>query len=212
MQMGHGTPVTGRAIAAGIKPSLSIDLVVATGGNFFAEMQAALDAERMVRNVASLERDGAFLERLELKVSDVVECATINGARTIGLDSRTGSLTPGKDADVIMLRTDRLNLTPINRQGAVAAISAGPGNVDSVFVRGRALKRGGELVGQDLRRVRKMAIDSRDWLFERAGVPDGCTPYTPRSLRADAHSGAGHAGHAGAPIAAGGGTPAAPCC
>jgi len=48
--------------------------------------------------------------------------------------------------------------------------------------------------------------------IERAGVPDGCTPYTPRSLRADAHSGAGHAGHAGAPIAAGGGTPAAPCC
>jgi len=83
----------------------------------------------------------------------VLEFATIEGARTIGLSHKTGSLTPGKEADLITLRTDRLNVFPLNDPIGAVVVGADTGNVDSVFVAGRAMKRNGQLLNVNLERA-----------------------------------------------------------
>jgi cytosine/adenosine deaminase-related metal-dependent hydrolase len=99
----------------------------------------------------------------------VIEYATIEGARANGLADKTGTLTPGKEADVIMLRTDRPNIFPINDPIGAVVWGMDTGNVDSVFVAGKALKRNGQLLGVDLNSVRKMAYDSRDYVVSKSG-------------------------------------------
>ncbi len=99
----------------------------------------------------------------------MLEFATIEGARANGLDSKTGSLTPGKEADIILLRTDRLNVTPLNDPIGAVVIGADTGNVDSVFIAGRAMKRNVQLLNVNLDRARKLAIESRDYVVFTAG-------------------------------------------
>jgi len=99
----------------------------------------------------------------------VIEYATIEGARANGLADKTGTLTPGKEADVIMLRTDRPNIFPINDPIGAVVWGMDTSNVDSVFVAGKALKRNGQLLGVDLNNVRKMAYDSRDYVVSKSG-------------------------------------------
>jgi cytosine/adenosine deaminase-related metal-dependent hydrolase len=98
-----------------------------------------------------------------------LEFATIEGARANGLADKVGTLTPGKEADIIMLRTDRANIFPINDPIGAVVWGMDTGNVDSVFVAGKALKRNGQLVGVDLNRVRKMAYESRDYVVAKSG-------------------------------------------
>src|SRR5262249_62317918 len=81
---------------------------------------------------------------------DVLEFATIEGARATGLDHKVGSITPGKQADLVLLRADRINVAPLIDPVTSAVVFADTSNVDSVFVAGKAVKRNGELVGHDL--------------------------------------------------------------
>ncbi len=104
-----------------------------------------------------------------LTTRDVLEFATIEGARANGLEDKTGSLTPGKEADIIMLRTDKPNIFPINDPIGAVVWGMDTSNVDSVFVAGKALKRDGELVDVDLNNVRKMAYELRDYVVSKSG-------------------------------------------
>ena len=84
---------------------------------------------------------------------DVLRFATLDGAAACGLDHKIGSITPGKEADLVLIRADNVNTMPINDPAAVVVTSADTSNVDSVFVRGRAVKRDGHLVDVDLHRL-----------------------------------------------------------
>jgi len=112
---------------------------------------------------------GSFEGENLLTVRDVLEFATIEGARTVGLAHKTGSLTPGKEADIIMLRTDRLNVFPVNDPIGAVVTGADTGNVDSVFIAGRAMKHNGQLLNVDLERARRLAAASRDYVVAKAG-------------------------------------------
>ena len=103
-----------------------------------------------------------------LNARDVLEYATIEGARANGLDHRTGSLTPGKDADIILLRSDDVNIVPVNDPIGAVVWGMDTSNVDSVFVAGKALKRNGRLTG-DVDHARKLAIASRDYVVSTSG-------------------------------------------
>jgi 5-methylthioadenosine/S-adenosylhomocysteine deaminase len=103
----------------------------------------------------------------------VLEFATIEGARACGLEHKTGSLTPGKEADVVLIRTVRPNLTPVNHPVGNVVLAANTSNVDSVFVAGRQIKRDGKLVNVDLARALRLAHESRDYLFENTGMETG---------------------------------------
>jgi cytosine/adenosine deaminase-related metal-dependent hydrolase len=167
MMMGHGMPPTQRFLDRGLRPSLSVDVETNVPNDMFTQM----------RSVNSLQHCLVFDEALQsgsspyacLTTRDVLEFATIEGARANGLEHKTGSLTPGKDADVIMLRTDRPNVFPINDPIGAVVWGMDTGNVDSVFVAGKALKRNGQLLNVDLDRVRKMAIESRDYVVSTSG-------------------------------------------
>ena len=117
----------------------------------------------------------------------MLEFATIQGARTCGIEAKTGSLTPGKQADVILVDTNSLNLFPLNNAYSAIVEAAHAGNVDSVFVAGQPRKRNGKLVGIDLKQLRAQVDAARDALFARAGVPaDGS--WLPRPYEAPASS------------------------
>jgi 5-methylthioadenosine/S-adenosylhomocysteine deaminase len=172
MNMGHGMPATGRLLAHGIRPSLSVDVVTGIGGDMFTVMRMALAMERALVNDRAI-RGGTSVDRLSLTSRDVLEFATVEGARACGLEGRIGTLTPGKQADLIVVRTDALNLTPLNNPIGALVLATHPSDVDTVVVAGRALKRQGKLLHADLDKVRARAIASRDFLLERAGLRPG---------------------------------------
>jgi 5-methylthioadenosine/S-adenosylhomocysteine deaminase len=176
LHMGHGYPATGRLLAAGIRPGLGVDVVTGVGGDLFGCMRVALAAERGRAHAAALQAGGQ-LDRFELTTTDVLDFATLAGARAFGMESVTGSLTPGKDADLILLRPGP-NLLPLNNPVAAAVLAATPANVDTVLVRGRVLKSGGALAGVDYPRLRRLADQARDRLFGEAGVRPG-EPWYP---------------------------------
>ena len=83
----------------------------------------------------------------------MLEFATIEGARANGLEKKVGTLTPGKEADIILLRTDQLNVMPMNNAVGAVVTSMGPQNVDTVLIAGKVMKRNGKLVGVDMNRI-----------------------------------------------------------
>jgi 5-methylthioadenosine/S-adenosylhomocysteine deaminase len=166
MMMGHGLPPTQRFLDRGLRPSLSVDVETNVPGDMFTQM----------RSVISLQHALLFDQKLAgkehvptpLTARDVLECATIEGARANGLADKTGSLTPGKEADIILLRTDDVNIVPVNDPIGAVVWGMDTSNVDSVFVAGKALKRNGHLTG-DVARARKLAIESRDYVVAKSG-------------------------------------------
>ncbi|MFZ0014275.1 MAG: amidohydrolase family protein, partial [Acidimicrobiia bacterium] len=100
---------------------------------------------------------------------EVLACATIDGARANGLDDKTGSLTPGKKADVVILRTDRLNVTPLNDPVTAVVSGMDTGNVDTVVIAGRVMKRNGRLEHVDWGAVKRAVEESRDHVIEKSG-------------------------------------------
>jgi len=170
MQMGHGWPATGRLLAAGIRPSLSIDVCTSTGGHMFGLMRTALGAERALENARLEAAGGTLTEGAEIPLTarDMLEFATLQGARACGLEDRIGSLTPGKQADIMLVRTDDLGMLPLNNPAGALVYNAHPGLVDTVLVAGQIVKRHGHLLSTDVARVRRLAEQTRDHVLEQA--------------------------------------------
>lgn len=162
--MGFGDPPIRRALRNGVAPGLGLDSCVAGGGHLFDDMHNALMACRR-QEAMEAWGDGQDYDNVSLTSRDVVEFATVGGARAIWLDDRVGSITPGKDADVITIRTCDYNVLPVmNVQDAVWAVacSAKAGNVDSVWVAGQRVKKAGRLtVGVDFERALALAMEAR---------------------------------------------------
>lgn len=166
MLMGHGVPPTGRLVARGVRPSLSIDVVSSVPGDMFTQMRTALVQERILAFTET--PDTAFAPTLTHR--DVLEFATIDGARACALDHKIGTIRPGKQADIVLIRTDRVNVAPVVDPVATVVICADTSNVDTVFVAGRIVKHNGVLVRLDLPRLLDRLNGARDHLLSRAGV------------------------------------------
>ena len=169
MEMGHGVPPIQQALDHGIRPSLSTDVETEMPGDFFTQMRTIFTLQRM--QALARERAGEANAPALLTVRDVMEFATIQGARDNALESKAGTLTPGKEADLIMLRKDTINVMPLNNAYGAVVLGMDTSNVDTVFVGGRARKWRGELVGVDLDRVRRLIGESRDYVVSAAGWP-----------------------------------------
>ena len=167
MMMGHGMPPTQRFLDRGLRPSLSVDVETNVPNDMFTQMRSVISLQHAILFDKKLA--GAKDVPAPLTTRDLLEFATIEGARANGLEDKTGSLTPGKEADVIMLRTDKPNIFPINDPIGAVVWGMDTSNVDSVFVAGKALKRNGQLLGVDLNRIRKMAYESRDYVISKSG-------------------------------------------
>jgi len=157
LKMGFGWPMTGRVLAAGLRPTLSVDDVPSVGGDMFSTLRTAFAVQRGL--------DGGLRSR------DLLEFTTVDASRSCGLEARVGSITPGKDADLILLRTDDLTVFPVTDPAATIVSAGHPGLVDTVLVAGRVVKRDGALVGVDLPALRSRLLASRNRIAEAAGIP-----------------------------------------
>ncbi|WP_110000136.1 MULTISPECIES: amidohydrolase family protein [Paenibacillus] len=171
MMMGHGYPATGYFLEHGGTPTLGVDVVTSTGGDMFSQMKFALQAERSRGNEQLLQQ-GEMPGELNLQSSQVLRFATSAGAKALGLERKIGTLTPGKEADLIMIRTTDLNLFPVHDPVGAVVQFANPSNVDTVFVAGRPVKREGKLLHVDLNEVRRKALDSKEYLLSQYRMSD----------------------------------------
>jgi cytosine/adenosine deaminase-related metal-dependent hydrolase len=167
MSMGHGVPAVQDALDHGLRPSLSSDHSVTIAPDFFTVMRTVFAFQRM--QIFARARSGIGDLPPLLTCREVLEFATIEGARCAGLDGKIGSLTPGKEADIVMLRADRLSLWPLNNAPGTVVNLMNPGNVDTVFIAGQVRKWRGSLVGVDAPRLMRMAGEARDAVTRRAG-------------------------------------------
>ena len=181
MNMRHGTPPILKMQSLGMEPSLSVDVECTMTADFFTQMRGMMTMQRMVVNQMVLDQ-GNFAPPNQwptptpdkpklLNTRDVLRYATVNGARDLRLGGKTGSLTPGKEADILILDATALNVAPLNHvPGAVVSLMD-RGNVETVLVAGKVRKWKGRLVGVNLERLRRQLEDSRDYLFAAANIP-----------------------------------------
>ncbi len=168
LQMGMGHPPIAQALEAGLTLSLSCDVMSASSGDMFTQMRMGLQFARcMANDDFNARRDDP--RELAYYARDALEWATVNGARALGLEDTIGSLTPGKQADVIVVGpgNERLNMiAPANPVGALVT-QANASNVQTVLVSGRVVKRDGRLVGVDFGRARRLVEQSCAAILER---------------------------------------------
>jgi len=132
---------------------------------FSPELHAAFEVQRLfiLQRRAKGEQNTPAL----LSCRDVLEFATIEGARCAGIDAKAGTLTPGKDADIVMLKYDNFHIWPLNNAHGAVVNLMNPSHVDSVFIAGRVKKWRGSLVGVDSARVMRLAAAARDAVMRR---------------------------------------------
>jgi cytosine/adenosine deaminase-related metal-dependent hydrolase len=150
----------GEMLEAGVKVSISTDLTGTFTCDYFNCMRVLYQLHQ--------HRVGA---RIPLTAKRLVQLATYDGAIDLGIADRTGSLTPGKRADLILVRTGDINIAPIGDPYEALVMLAQPRNVDTVIADGRILRRAGEFTALDHAQVLKEAVESAAGLRARAGWP-----------------------------------------
>jgi 5-methylthioadenosine/S-adenosylhomocysteine deaminase len=179
MVMRHGMPPLLKTQSLGIEPSLSVDVECTLTADFFTQMRAAMGLQRALVNQMILDPGFATGNWWPtppagtpslLTTQDVLRFATINGAKDLRLDHKIGTLTPGKQADIILLDAEAINVTPLNNvPGAVVSLMD-RSNVDGVIVAGKIRKWKGRLLDVNLDKLRGQLENSRDYVFHAAGV------------------------------------------
>ena len=168
IQMGMGFPVVERVAKTGKESSLGIDIVSNYAGDMFAQMRLML---QLLRN-QDYELEGKLPLSVGQPAARMLRTATLGGAIAAGLGELTGSLSPGKRADLILVRTDSIHMSPMNDPIAALVFYASASDVDSVWVAGQPRKRRGELVDVDWPKLRDELESSRDRIMARyQGIP-----------------------------------------
>jgi cytosine/adenosine deaminase-related metal-dependent hydrolase len=158
LRIGFGIAPTGDFLAAGVPVGLSVDTTALSGN---ADMFGIM---KVIENM----EDGKTENEFKLPARRVLELATIEGARSMGMDDRIGSLKPGKRADLIMVSTQALDIAPLTDAAHLIVEAAQPANVDTVVVDGRILKRKGRLTALDTRQIIADAAASLVGIRKRA--------------------------------------------
>lgn len=160
LQEAMGFPQTSEMLDAGVLVSLSTDTVAVASANMFAIMNATLNVER------------ARVETMDFSARKVLEMATIDGARDLGIEDKVGSLVPGKRADLIMVGFDKANISSLPDANWLHLLihHAQPQNVDLVMIDGRILKRDSKLTHLDEERITASAEQATAGLMQRGGL------------------------------------------
>lgn len=168
MQMGQGVPPIQPALDVGIKPSLGIDVETSLPGEMWTQMRLVYSLQRM--NAFEARFSGRQPPKL-LCPDDMLHSATMAGATAARLASKIGSLTKGKQADIILLRADMINVMPVNDMQGAVLLNMDARNVDTVMVAGRVVKRHGKLLGVDMIQLGTRLYESRDRVYAAAQRP-----------------------------------------
>jgi cytosine/adenosine deaminase-related metal-dependent hydrolase len=165
MAMAHGMPSVQDALDRGVRPSLSSDHGTTVGQDMFSLMRTTFNLQRL----RILQRRRANEPNLPplLTCRDTIEFATLQGARCANIDHKVGTLTPGKEADIVMLRADRFDVWPLNNAPSVVANMMNPSHIEAVLIAGKVKKWRGALVGVDTTRVLRLAQEAREAVMRR---------------------------------------------
>ncbi|MGE3645077.1 MAG: amidohydrolase family protein [Beijerinckiaceae bacterium] len=167
MQMSFGRPLTGRLRALGSPVSIGSDVESGTSGDMFAVTRMTLQCQRFVDALDEIETTGKGPAHVSVSCREALAWATIDGARMAGLEDKVGSLSPGKQADIVLLSATDPNLFPVNDPIASIVLQAGPGNVDTVMVAGKLQKRFGKLLYGDIAACHSKLAASSGRILER---------------------------------------------
>ncbi|BEL03435.1 amidohydrolase family protein [Actinoplanes sichuanensis] len=166
---GQGYPPTWALRRYGIPVSLSMDTSVWWSGDLFTAMRTTLSADRSREHLEAHGKQETVTHH-HLRAEQVVDWATRGGAKALGLDSRLGALTPGRQADIVLLKNDASPaMFPILHPYGHVAFQAQRGDVHTVVVGGKIVKRDGKLVGVDLAAARARADGTISYLRETLG-------------------------------------------
>ncbi|MBP8672303.1 MAG: amidohydrolase family protein [Sphingomonadaceae bacterium] len=156
LQMGMQWPRTQKARSFGIVQGYGADITSNNSDDLFFPLRAALQIERCRINEA---HEGGMYDGVPISSAEALRWGTIDGAKALGLDSRVGSLTPGKQADIVMLRMDSLSMTgwPRDNPEGTVLLQASVKDVDTVFVAGRKMKENGKMLG-DVERAKRLLL------------------------------------------------------
>lgn len=150
MSQGHGHPLTGRLRQFGRAPSLGVDLESVLSGDMLTQARIALGIQRSLDNVAHREQHGTIPPTSTITAREALSWVTVEGARMLQMQDRIGSLAPGKQADLVLVRASDLNMQPVHDPVSSVVFHASLANIDSVMVAGRWKKRSGQLLAGDL--------------------------------------------------------------
>jgi cytosine/adenosine deaminase-related metal-dependent hydrolase len=173
IQMGHGWAPATTALDYGVPIGLSSDVATTASADQFTQMHAVFGSERGRKHQAAWESDLDGLEPSPGLITSrqALAWGTIGGAEVAGIADRTGSLTPGKKADVVILDGSAVNIAPIIDPVGAVVCAADISNVKTVFVDGEALKEDFKLKAS-LDGPRRAVEQSRDYLLEKFGEPE----------------------------------------
>jgi 5-methylthioadenosine/S-adenosylhomocysteine deaminase len=173
LQMGHGWAPAQKAEELGIPVGLSSDVATTASADQFTQMHAIFASERALRHAKAWDDDldGNTPTPDLITCRQVLRWATLDGAKVAGIDDRTGSLTPGKKADVVIIDGSAVNVAPVIDPVAAVVCAADISNVDTVIVDGRVLKQDGKLLAE-LSGPRRAVEESRDYLVSKFGEPE----------------------------------------
>ena len=185
---GQGYPPTWQLREHGIPVSLSMDTSVWWSGDLFSAMRATLGADRSREHLEAHARQET-VTNCHLRAEQVVEWATMGGARALHLDHATGSIEAGKKADLVLIKNDfsPVMFPVLNPYGHVA-FQAQRGDVHTVIINGRVVKHDHRLVGTNLAAARRAVGQTVDYLMGQLGPQawaEGMNPEVPETTLFD---------------------------
>jgi len=176
MSQGHGHPITGRLRRFGRAPSLGVDLESVMSGDMLTQARIALGIQRSLDNVAHREQHGTIPPTSTITTREALSWVTVEGARMLGQQDRIGSLAPGRQADLVLVRTDDLNMQPVHDPVSSIVLQASLANIDSVMIAGRWKKRAGRLLDVDLApNLERLRVSGRK-IVSALGLESGIAP------------------------------------
>jgi cytosine/adenosine deaminase-related metal-dependent hydrolase len=166
--IGASIPPIQLALDHGVQPSLSIDVEISLSYDMFTQMRVVLNTQHML-SLNQRFRGEKYPEAISTR--DVLRYATIEGARANGLASKSGSLTPGKEADIVLIDATSLNAMPLNNAVGTVVSGSDSRNIDTVIIGGKVRKWRGVVLGYDRKKLSETLARSRDYLFEKSKYP-----------------------------------------
>jgi cytosine/adenosine deaminase-related metal-dependent hydrolase len=166
--LADSVPPIQQAIDFGIVTGLSVDVPVSLSSDFFSQMRATFYFQRLLANKRAA--DGDPNAPAPMTVRQVLHMATRGGALCNGVAEKVGTLTPGKEADIIMIEAEDILTMPLNNAIGTVVLGADVSSVRNVFIAGQIKKWNGKLVGVDVERIRRLVHESRDYVARASGL------------------------------------------
>ncbi|WP_397453633.1 amidohydrolase family protein [Pseudomonas sp. NA-150] len=156
-----------KAVDHGMNPGLSVDNESSYSGDMFTEMRVAFYLQRAAAHSARFHGKAEAPDLVSAR--QLLKAATVDGAACAGLESKIGSISVGKQADIVMIRTDNLSIYPSNNALGTIVHAAERGDIDTVIIAGRIRKQGGVVLGVNRQLLELATEESREYLFDAAG-------------------------------------------